>query len=998
MKNLIRFKEPRTVRRARLAASAVAVAMAVAGAAGILAGQGNAATAFKAEKGSYASKKPKFKQPKLKRGLLTIEGTKASDRVALRLKAGNPRILQVDVGNNGSADFSFKRRKIVRIAVTARAGDDRVRIDERHGVFTDRIRTRIDGGAGNDTLVGGSGAETLLGGIGNDSIDGNGGNDLALLGAGDDAFVWDPGDGSDVVEGEAGADTMRLHGTNLDEQIDVSANGNRLRFFRNPGNVTMDTAGLERIDFAALGGADLVNVNELTGTDVGKLNLDLGANGAGDGQPDRVVVNGTDGNDSLAVSGDPSGVAVSGLLVLVAIQHQESSDALTVNGLGGSDGISAPTLIAQAIALTLDGGPGDDTIAGGKGIETLRGGDGNDSIDGNGGNDLALLGAGDDAFVWDPGDGSDVVEGEAGADTMRFDGSNLDEQIDVSANGNRLRFFRNPGNVTMDTAGLERIDFAALGGADLVTVNDLGGTDVTSVNVDLAGFLGGIAGDGEAERVVVKGTNGEDAITVNGGAGGVKVSGLAATVGILNPEVANDRLEINTLAGRDAVESSGLAAGAIQLFVDGGPGDDTIAGSQGIDTLLGGDGNDSLDGNGGNDRALLGAGDDTFVWDPGDGSDVVDGEAGADTMRFNGANIAEQVDLSANGNRLRFFRTQANITMDTAGVERVDFNALGGADVVIVGDLTGTGVGRVNVDLASTPGGAEGDGQVDRVLVEGTNDGDRIHVNGDASGVVVAGLQAQVAIRHQEATDALAVDGVEGNDEISAAGLPAQAIALTLAAGPGDDEIFAGQGDDTLLGGDGNDTLDGFKGNDLALLGEGDDRFEWDPGDGSDTVEGQDGTDRMSFIGANIAEKIDVSANGNRVRFSRDVGTVTIDTAGLELIDFEAIGGADLVTVNDLTGTDLTSLQVDPDGTPNGGDGAPDRIVVNGTNGDDTISVDGDARGVKVSGLAATVGILQPEAANDRLEIKTLEGTDTVDSTGLAPGTIQLFVDGVLVP
>jgi Ca2+-binding RTX toxin-like protein len=997
MKNLIRFKEPRTVRRARLAASALAVAMAFAGAAGILAGQGNAAPGFKADRGSHSSKKPKFKQPKLKRGLLTIEGTKASDRLALRLKAGNPRILQVDLGNNGSADFSFKRKKIVRIAVNARAGDDRVRIDERHGVFTDKIRTRIDGGGGNDNLFGGSGAEALLGGGGNDSLDGNGGNDQALLGSGDDSFVWDPGDGSDVVEGQAGADTMRFNGANLDEQIDVSANGNRVRFARDIGNVTMDTAGIELIDFAALGGADLVNVNDLTGTDVGKLNLDLGANSAGDGQADRVFVNGTDGNDSIAVSGDASGVAVSGLPVLVAIQHQESSDELAVDGLGGNDQISAPTFTAQAIALSLGGGPGDDTIAGSQGIERLLGGDGNDSLDGNGGNDLALLGAGDDTFVWDPGDGSDVVEGEAGADTMRFNGAGIAEQIAVSANGNRLRFFRTQGNVTMDTAGVERVDFAALGGADLVTVNDLTGTDVTSVNVDLAGSLGGITGDGEADRVVVNGTNGEDAITVNGDAGGVKVSGLAATVGILHPEVANDRLEINTLDGRDAVDSSGLAAGAIQLFVDGGAGDDTIAGSQGIDTLLGGDGNDSLDGNKGNDLAQLGAGDDIFVWDPGDGSDTVEGEAGADTMRFNGANAAERIDLSANGNRLTFLR-DANIRMDTAGVEQVDFNALGGADVVIVGDLTGTDVGSVDVDLASTLGGAEGDGQADHVIVEGTNGGDRVHVNGEASGVVVAGLRALVAIRHQEATDALAVDGVDGNDDISAAGLPAQAIALTLAAGPGDDELFAGQGDDKLLGGDGNDTLDGSKGNDLALLGDGDDTFEWDPGDGSDTVEGDAGTDRMSFIGANIAEQIDVSANGNRVRFFRDVGNVAMDTVGLELIDFEALDGPDLVTVNDLTGTDLTSLQVDLDGTPDGGDGKPDRVVVNGTNGDDKISVNGDARGVKVSGLAATVGILHPEVANDRLEINTLDGTDAVDSSGLAAGAIQLFVDGVPVP
>jgi Ca2+-binding RTX toxin-like protein len=874
-------------------------------------------------------------------------------------------------------------------------------MDENNGAFTSAIPTTIAGGIGNDTLAGGAGAETMLGGEGNDSLDGNGGNDRALLGAGDDTFVWDPGDGSDTIEGEAGSDTMRFNGANIAEQVDLSANGNRLRFFRTQANITMDTAGIERVDFNALGGPDLVTVNDLTGTEVGSVNVDLAGSlggAAGDGSTDQVVVNGTAGNDTIDVSGNASGVAVSGLRTTVAIQHQEATDELAVNGLGGDDHLSATALAAQSISLTLDGGAGDDTIAGSPGVELLLGGDGNDSLDGNGGNDRALMGAGDDVFVWDPGDGSDVVEGEAGADTMRFNGAGIAEQVDLSANGNRLRFFRTQANITMDTAGVERVDFAALGGADLVTVNDLTGTDVASVNVDLAGSLGGITGDGEADRVVVNGTNGEDAITVNGDAGGVKVSGLAATVGILHPEVANDRLEINTLEGRDAVDSSGLAAGAIQLFVDGGAGDDTIGGSQGIETLLGGDGNDSLDGNGGNDRALLGAGDDTFVWDPGDGSDVVEGEAGADTMRFNGANIAEQVDLSANGNRLRFLRTQANITMDTAGVERVDFNALGGADTVIVGDLTGTDVGTVNLDLASTLGGAQGDGQADHVVVEGTNGGDRIRVNADASGVVVGGLRAMVAIRHQEAADAVAVDGVEGNDDIAAALLPAQAIALTLAGGPGDDELFGGLGDDRLIGGDGNDTLDGSKGNDLARMGAGDDTFEWDPGDGSDVVEGEAGDDSMLFIGANIAERIDVTANGNRVLFVRDVGSVTMDVAGLERIDFPALAGADLVNVGDLTGTDLTSLQVDLEGTPGAGDGEADRVVVSGTVGEDAIAVTGDAGGVKVSGLHTTVGILHPEFANDRLEINTLDGTDAVDSSGLAAGAIQLFVDGVPVP
>jgi hypothetical protein len=196
-------------------------------------------------------------------------------------------------------------------------------------------------------------------------------------------------------------------------------------------------------------------------------------------------------------------------------------------------------------------------------VETLLGDDGSDSIDGNGGNDAAFMGAGDDTFVWDPGDASDTVEGDDGTDTMLFNGAAGDEQVDLSANGNRLRFFRTQGIVTMDTAGVEQVDFNALGGADLATVNDLTGTDVRAVNLDLG------VSDGKPDRVVVNATNGDDTITVFGDAGGVNVKGLAAIVAILHSEIANDRLEINTLAGTDGVDSRGLATGVIQLFVDG---------------------------------------------------------------------------------------------------------------------------------------------------------------------------------------------------------------------------------------------------------------------------------------------------------------------------------------------------------------------------------------------------------------------------------------------
>jgi Ca2+-binding RTX toxin-like protein len=251
-----------------------------------------------------------------------------------------------------------------------------------------------------------------------------------------------------------------------------------------------------------------------------------------------------------------------------------------------------------------------------------------------------------------------------------------------------------------------------------------------------------------------------------------------------------------------------------------------------------------------------------------------------------------------------------------------------------------------------------------------------------------------VAIRNPEPADALVVNGLDGSDHLSAAGVPAQTIGLTLDGGSGDDELFGSQGDDRLLGGDGNDTLDGSKGNDVALMGAGDDTFFWDPGDGSDVVEGEAGDDSMSFIGANVAEQIHVSANGSRVRFVRDVGNVTMDLAGVEQVDFQALGGADLVDVGDLTGTDLASLQVDLGGA----DGAADRVAVAGTDGDDAITVNGDPNELKVSGLHTGVAILDPEFANDRLDVNTGAGRDSVDSSQLAPGTIQLSVDGVPVP
>ena len=213
-----------------------------------------------------------------------------------------------------------------------------------------------------------------------------------------------------------------------------------------------------------------VTVNDLTGTDTNLVAIDLAAAGTttGDGQPDQVITNATAADDTITIAGNGSLIAVTGLAAQVVVVHAEgANDTLTVNGLGGNDTINASALGGGHINLVLNGGDGNDT---------LTGSGGNDLVVGGRGNDVAFLGKGDDTFVWNPGDGSDTVEGQTGTDTLLFNGANVNENIDISANGDRVRLFRDVGNVTMDLHGVEHIQLNALGGADTITVNDLTGT------------------------------------------------------------------------------------------------------------------------------------------------------------------------------------------------------------------------------------------------------------------------------------------------------------------------------------------------------------------------------------------------------------------------------------------------------------------------------------------------------------------------------------------
>ena len=183
---------------------------------------------------------------------------------------------------------------------------------------------------------------------------------------------------------------------------------------------------------------------------------------------------------------------------------------------------------------------------------------------------------------------------------MLFNGANINESIDVSANGGRVRFTRDVANIVMDLNDVETIDVKALGGADTLTVNDLSGHRRDQRGADLAATGGG--DDGAADNVIVNGTNGDDVVTVAGAAGSAQVTGLAAArhgdrrrrrQRPADGQRARRRRRGRRLRRWPPTRSCSP--------LDGGDGDDVLIGGAGNDTLLGGDGDDVLIGGPGND-------------------------------------------------------------------------------------------------------------------------------------------------------------------------------------------------------------------------------------------------------------------------------------------------------------------------------------------------------------------------------------------------------------
>ena len=448
--------------------------LAVAGAslAGMLAFSGQASASYTAQ---------------VRAGTLQITGNGASDKLLL---APNGTSLVLDVGEDGTADFTFDQSTFTGVLIDAAGGDDEVRI-------LNGITQPIDiaGGGGDDTILGGSGAETIDAGPGNDFVDGNIGADKASLGSGNDTFQWDPGDGSDTVDGDAGRDRLQFNGSNIGEIMDVAANGPRVAFHRNVAGITMDLGTIEDLDVRTLGGADTLYVADVQGTPLKTVDADLGASaGGGDAAADTVNVAGTSTIDKPVFSSPaPGTVALDGLSVDVTVTGGESDkDVLRASTLDGADVITAKAGLSGAIAaadggngsdaarflgtdaddqigiapsspttvrtfepasggldtaavenLTVSTGGGNDTVQGQNGIAaqthlTIDGGGGDDTLAGGDGDDTLLGGSGDDHL--DGNRGGDAIKGGAGDDAVQWDPGDGSDTIDGQAGYDRLDF------------------------------------------------------------------------------------------------------------------------------------------------------------------------------------------------------------------------------------------------------------------------------------------------------------------------------------------------------------------------------------------------------------------------------------------------------------------------------------------------------------------------------------------------------------------------------
>ena len=346
--------------------------------------------------------------------------------------------------------------------------------------------------------------------------------------------------------------------------------------------------------------------------------------------------------------------------------------------------------------------PGQTEVVGTDGADTIKEGNGDFFVTGLAGDDKITVGNGVDTVYG--GDGNDHITVGNGADF-----------IDAGAGNNTI------------TVGTGSDTIVAADGNNTLLIGDwVHGSGVDSI------FLG----------------NGDNRITDYGNAA-------------VNISVGDGDNSISLGGGNDTVTVTGVGNDYIQT----GAGNDTIIGSNGSDQELEGQGgDDTVNGMGGNDRIIFSASAGTNQ--VGDGMDRIDGGAGNDLLEVYGSATGDHFTLSAlsNGHALLMQDDGSVNNADLVSVEHIDFTTAGedgvnssGSDTITVGDMTGTDVNLVTIDLAG-PNLTSGDGKVDTINLIG-NSSETVTVSLVHGQLVITGLAEKVTIAHFDANDIVNIEG-----------------------------------------------------------------------------------------------------------------------------------------------------------------------------------------------------------------------------------------------
>jgi Ca2+-binding RTX toxin-like protein len=683
--------------------------------------------------------------------------------------------------------------------------------------------------AGNADInaTGNAGANVLTGNDGSNVLDGGAGDDTLAGGLGDDTYVLSAATDVVIEAAGGGIDTVRLAYVPAGP-VDIAA-------FANVENLVLLGAaaghliGNEEANLLVGNNA----ANSLTGaggddTLDGGMGTDTMTGGMGDdvyvlsALTDRVIESDGEGNDTVRVAANTSGVVTLSLAAVNAYSANVENMEVTGTGLFNLIGNGgANVLRGNAQTNLLDGGAGNDTLDGGAGTDTLIGG---------AGDDLYLVDATTDVVTEALDGGTDTIESSSAysiASLANVEHLTLVGSTAVNATGN------DAANLLTGNAGSNVLtggdgNDTLLGGDGDDTLDGGDGHDslVGGAGIDV---LTGGAGDdiyvydGTADLFIESADGGNDTIYV-----------LAGSLGPVSH--IENIIYLNTPEGEHLV---------------GGPGADTLEGGDASDTLEGAGGDDSLSGGAGDDSMLGGDGDDVYVLDSVGDIVIENVDGGNDTVRITYSPAAPSYSLS-----LESFANIENLIFEGAGFASLSGNA---ADNLLVGnDAVNVLDGGAGNDTLRAGAGS------DLYFVDSESDVIEEVDEPDVVDVVSSTATSYTLSAHVENLylGAGALSGT-GND------------AANLIVGNSSDNVLAGNaGNDTLSGDAGNDTLDGGAGADTLDGGAGDDLYVVDETDvvtetlngGTDTIESSitysiaslANVERLTLTGS-----LDVSATGN---------------------------------------------------------------------------------------------------------------------------------------